>query len=120
MGAKKGVVAFKLIAEPSVKVTPEPDLVPPPSTPAYQTASYPTPAAAPASSPVALPTLRLTSPRTQGASVKTLQQRLGIPDDGVFGSGTFAAVKSFQTSRGLSPDGVVGPKTWASLFGRTA
>lgn len=70
-------------------------------------------------SPVQLPTLVRGAgirPKPPSPNVKLLQQRLGIKDDGQFGSGTEAAVKAFQAKNGLSPDGIVGPKTWTALF----
>jgi hypothetical protein len=48
--------------------------------------------------------------------VVALQQRLGIPADGTFGTITFDAVVQFQTQRGLSADGEVGAQTWAALL----
>jgi hypothetical protein len=71
--------------------------------------------------PVIYPTLRLTSPYTQGPEVKTLQTLLkakGVnpgPIDGVFGPQTEAAVKKFQTQDHLTVDGIVGPITWNAL-----
>lgn len=47
--------------------------------------------------------------------VKTLQSKLGITADGIFGSATETAVKAFQTAHGLVADGIVGAKTWAAL-----
>ena len=47
--------------------------------------------------------------------VRTLQRKLGLPADGVFGAQTEAAVKNFQSSHGLTPDGVVGPQTRQAL-----
>lgn len=127
MGEKKGVVAFKQASEPTTALPPEPAIVPPPVSPGYTPPEVvpastrpPTAAASTAAPSVALRTLRLTSPRMTGPDVKTLQVRLGIGDDGVFGTGTVAAVKAYQSSHGLQPDGVVGPKTWGSLFGRAA
>jgi len=117
MGQKKGVVAFKLVGEPTITVHPA-EIVPTPA-PASPAAA-PSPTVQASAPSTALRTLRLTSPRTEGPDVRTLQERLGIAADGVFGSGTHAAVLSYQRSHALNPDGVVGPKTWGSLFGRSA
>ena len=57
-----------------------------------------------------------------GDCVKRLQQGVGVPADGAFGSTTEAAVKAFQASKGLAlptliePLGVVGPITWAAIM----
>jgi hypothetical protein len=50
-----------------------------------------------------------------GPSVKLLQQKLKITDDGYFGPDTEAAVTLFQQRRGLIADGIVGGYTWAEL-----
>lgn len=50
-----------------------------------------------------------------GRGVRTLQRKLGLPADGVFGPQTEAAVKTFQSGHGLTPDGVVGPMTRRAL-----
>lgn len=52
---------------------------------------------------------------SRGATVKRLQESLGIGADGIFGSGTEAAVKEFQTANGLDADGLAGPETLAKL-----
>ena len=52
---------------------------------------------------------------SRGADVKTLQTKLGITADGIFGNATETAVKAFQTAHGLVADGIVGAKTWAAL-----
>lgn len=47
--------------------------------------------------------------------VKTLQTKLGITADGIFGLKTEAAVKAYQKAHGLTVDGIAGAKTWSSL-----
>jgi peptidoglycan hydrolase-like protein with peptidoglycan-binding domain len=91
MGQKKGVVAYRLKAG----------------------AATPT-GTTPAGATIALRTLRQ---GMRGDDVRTLQTRLGIGVDGIFGSGTKTAVIAYQRANGLDPDGVVGKNTWASLMG---
>ena len=57
-------------------------------------------------------TLKLQS---KGDDVKTLQSKLNLVVDGIFGPITENAVKVFQKKNGLTPDGVVGPNTWKAL-----
>lgn len=52
---------------------------------------------------------------SRGAEVKTLQGKLNLMADGIFGPLTEEAVKEFQRRKGLTVDGVVGAKTWAAL-----
>lgn len=52
---------------------------------------------------------------SRGPSVRLLQRRLHVGQDGVFGPGTYRAVKRFQRRRGMTADGVVGPATWRAL-----
>jgi len=52
---------------------------------------------------------------SKGEEVKTLQQKLNIAADGIFGKNTDAAVRAFQKAHGLTPDGIVGPHTWEYL-----
>lgn len=52
---------------------------------------------------------------SRGADVKTLQQKLNLAVDGIFGPITDEAVRVFQRSKGLPADGIVGNKTWAAL-----
>lgn len=52
---------------------------------------------------------------SKGEAVKTLQTKLGITADGIFGANTETAVKNFQREKGLAIDGIVGAKTWAAL-----
>ena len=54
-----------------------------------------------------------------GEDVKTLQSKLGLTPDGVFGPGTEKAVKSWQTKNGLTADGIIGQQSWGKLFGDT-
>jgi peptidoglycan hydrolase-like protein with peptidoglycan-binding domain len=55
------------------------------------------------------------APRRAGGGVRALQQALGVPADGVFGSGTQHALKRYQRAHGLTPDGVAGPQTRSAL-----
>ena len=52
---------------------------------------------------------------SRGSEVKTLQSKLNLLADGIFGPLTEEAVKEFQKSKGLTVDGVVGARTWAAL-----
>ena len=51
----------------------------------------------------------------RAGGVRSLQRRIGVPADGVFGPGTEAALKRWQAAHGLTPDGVAGPRTRAKL-----
>ena len=53
---------------------------------------------------------------SQGDLVAHVQNKLGVPSDGIFGPQTDAAVRRYQLSAGLDVDGIVGPSTWASMF----
>jgi cell wall-associated NlpC family hydrolase len=50
-----------------------------------------------------------------GGGVRSLQRRIGVAADGVFGPGTEAALKRWQRAHGLVADGVAGPKTRSKL-----
>lgn len=52
---------------------------------------------------------------SRGDTVATLQRKLNLIADGIFGPITDEAVRDFQKSHGLAVDGIVGPKTWAAL-----
>lgn len=56
---------------------------------------------------------------SRGADVVTLQKKLNLQADGIFGVLTEEAVKEFQKANGLTVDGIVGAKTWAKLNGST-
>lgn len=114
LGPKKSVIAYRLAA--ATVLPPIHPAAPPVAVP-VSTSAPPVVHVSTAAPPAAgrLATLRLTHPNTRGPSVIHLQQRLGIPADGTFGSGTDAAVRTFQQHHGLTPDGIVGPATWAAL-----
>ncbi len=50
-----------------------------------------------------------------GATIRLMQERLGIPADGQFGPVTFRALKAFQADHGLVADGILGPVTRHAL-----
>lgn len=52
----------------------------------------------------------------RGETVRFLQLKLGLPQDGAFGPVTKAAVTRFQRDRRLVPDGIAGPRTWRALL----
>jgi hypothetical protein len=52
---------------------------------------------------------------SRGPLVAQVQQKLGVPADGVFGPQTGHAVRSFQAHKGLAIDGVVGSQTAHAL-----
>lgn len=60
------------------------------------------------------PTLRRGS---RGEAVRSLQQKLVIREDGIFGPATEACVRAFQRRQGLVADGIVGPRTWEMIGG---
>ena len=68
---------------------------------------------------------------SRGKLVRTLQQRLGVPADGIFGRATARALRRFQRARGLAVTGVVdtatrtalgldAPVTWTGTGGASA
>jgi peptidoglycan hydrolase-like protein with peptidoglycan-binding domain len=60
--------------------------------------------------------MRLLKKGDTGNDVKTLQQKLMISPDGVFGPKTEKHVIRFQLSHSLASDGIVGSDTWAILL----
>jgi murein DD-endopeptidase MepM/ murein hydrolase activator NlpD len=52
---------------------------------------------------------------SKGEQVKYLQQQLGLPIDGSFGTSTHKAVVAFQKKHKLTADGIVGPLTWKAI-----
>ena len=52
----------------------------------------------------------------RGNITRLLQERLGVTQDGIFGSNTYNAVYNFQRNKGLSADGIVGQNTWRKLL----
>lgn len=52
---------------------------------------------------------------SRGVDVATLQQKLNLVPDGIFGPITDEAVRDFQKSHNITADGIVGAKTWAAL-----
>ena len=52
---------------------------------------------------------------SRGNDVKTLQSKLNLIPDGIFGKITEEAVKDFQQKNNLTVDGIVGDSTWNKL-----
>ncbi|MDE5790311.1 MAG: N-acetylmuramoyl-L-alanine amidase [Muribaculaceae bacterium] len=52
---------------------------------------------------------------SRGEAVKSLQTKLNLAIDGIFGKITDEAVRAFQTAHNLKCDGIVGAMTWAAL-----
>lgn len=50
-----------------------------------------------------------------GSVVEKIQDKVGVPADGVFGSETEQAVTSWQADHGLSADGIVGTQTGSEM-----
>jgi putative chitinase len=57
---------------------------------------------------------------SKGEEVKSLQKKLGLTPDGIFGPGTEKALKEFQKSNGLTADGIAGPSTLSKMGITTA
>ena len=55
------------------------------------------------------------SRRPRRGGIRTLQSKLGLPVDGVFGRETEKTLKRWQKAHGLAADGVAGPRTRAAL-----
>jgi len=51
----------------------------------------------------------------QGEPVRLLQEKLGIPSDGIFGMATDQALRSYQSQNGLVVDGIAGPDTFMQM-----
>lgn len=50
-----------------------------------------------------------------GEPVRILQEKLGVPADGIFGKNTEAALIQYQNDNGLSADGIAGPDTFTAM-----
>ena len=72
----------------------------------------PAPASTPAAGPSAIKTLK---PGARGRRVRSLQRRLNVNVDGVYGKTTKRAVMRFQKRKGLDVDGIAGPATLRAL-----
>jgi N-acetylmuramoyl-L-alanine amidase len=90
----------------------------PPKPAAKPAETKPAPAPVKAPAPKPIPKMDTVKLNSRGSAVKTLQPKVGVKADGIFGPNTLAAVKKFQKANGLAADGIVGPKTWAKLLAK--
>lgn len=60
--------------------------------------------------------LRNTRPMMRGEDVRSVQSKLGIKADGIFGPQTERVVREYQRKNKLTVDGIVGPQTWNHMF----
>ena len=66
-------------------------------------------------------TARASNVHLSAATVRAIQRKLGLRDDGIYGPRTRAAVRRFQRRHGLAVDGIAGPQTLRALgLGRAA
>lgn len=65
--------------------------------------------------PLSVATRPVIKQGNRGPNVVYLQQKLGLPADGIFGPNTRARVIQFQQNHKLGADGIVGPRTWAAI-----
>lgn len=54
-----------------------------------------------------------------GVTVRQVQAKVGVAQDGVLGPATCNAIKSYQCTKNISVDGIVGPQTWGIMRGNT-
>lgn len=52
-----------------------------------------------------------------GATLRKVQAKVGVSQDGNLGPITCNAIKSYQCTKNLSVDGIVGPNTWGIMQG---
>jgi hypothetical protein len=64
---------------------------------------------------IAFPALASLRLGDRGEAVRSLQERLGISADGVYGQDTMDAVLGYQADQGLTKDGIAGEDTLRSL-----
>jgi len=53
---------------------------------------------------------------SKGETVRFVQMKVGVPEDGLFGAGTRSAVIAYQEKNGLKADGIVGPATLSKMI----
>jgi len=86
------------------------------STPSSSSSNSSTPSSTPSSSSTSSSAV---GKNITSTSTSSIQSKLGVTADGIYGSNTTAAVKAFQQANGLSVDGIVGAETLAKLFPTT-
>lgn len=54
-----------------------------------------------------------------GVTVRQVQAKVGVAQDGVLGPATCNAIKSYQCTKNINVDGIVGQQTWGIMRGNT-
>ena len=60
--------------------------------------------------------IKVASPFMKSDAIKSVQTKLGIDADGVYGPGSERAIKAFKSEHEVTADGIIGEETWKLIF----